>query len=255
MKLSYEISLFKLALSFLTRIPVKITDYSDEKLNEATGYFPLVGALIGAILAASFYVLSLLFPVELAVVLVIVIGYMLTGGFHEDGLADVTDGFGGAFEPHKKLEIMKDSRLGTYGTLTLISLFAIKYQVLVASSHILLLLVIAHTLSRTFATSIIGKCPYVTADSLSKVKPVAKQLSISAEKRLWLTFACVCIVILFVGVTIAQLIILIVSCFLLRAVLIGWFKKHINGYTGDCLGAAQQIYEVFVYCLLLLFLD
>lgn len=255
MKLHYELSLMKLALSFLTRIPVKITDYSDHKLNEATGYFPLVGVLIGSILALCFYGLSLILPTAIAVTAIIVIGFLLTGGFHEDGLADVADGFGGAFEPSKKLEIMKDSRLGTYGTLALISLFAIKYQVLVASSNIPILLIVAHSISRTFATSIIGKCAYVTEDALSKVKPVAKRLSSNAEIRLWLTFIAVCALLLFTGVTLLGLIILIVSCFALRYVLINWFKKHINGYTGDCLGAAQQLFEVFVYCLLLLLLD
>ena len=255
MNLYYEISLFKLAFSFLTRIPVTIIDYSEQKLNEATGYFPAVGALIGVLLALCYYFLSLAFPTPLAVTAVIAIGFLLTGGFHEDGLADVADGFGGAFEPSKKLEIMKDSRLGTYGTLALISLFAIKYQTLVASSVIPILLIGAHSISRVFATSIIGKCAYVTEDGLSKVKPVAKKLSINAEHRLWTTFIAVCLLLFVLGVTFFQLLFMIMSCFALRHVLIIWFKKHINGYTGDCLGAAQQVFEVLVYCLLLLFLD
>ena len=255
MKLQHEIALFKLALSFLTRIPIHIDDYSDDKLNKASGYFPLVGVFIGCLLGLCVYLLQLVLPISVSVVLVIIIGLLLTGGFHEDGLADVADGFGGAFDTHRKLEIMKDSRLGTYGTLALISLFAIKYQTLVATSHIVMALIAAHGISRAFATSIIGTCPYVTEDTTSKVKPIAKHLPSSAQNRLWLTFCVLCAVLFLYGMSLLQLIALIVTCFAVRSVLIAWFKKHINGYTGDCLGAAQQIFEVLIYCLVLLFLE
>lgn len=243
-------------MSFLTRIPVKITDYSDKSLSHACGYFPLVGALIGMTLAFVYWILSYFLPMEVSITLTIIFGYMLTGGFHEDGLADVADGFGGAFEKEQKLNIMKDSRLGTYGALALVSLFAIKYQSLMALNNIPLALITAHCLSRVFATSIIGSCPYVTESESSKVKPVAQYLPESAYIRILFTATLLLLLILlFTTLSIGDLTIIVVSCFILQRVLIAWFKQQIQGYTGDCLGAAQQIIEVIVYCLLIILLD
>lgn len=246
-----EINLFKLAVSFLTRIPVSVTDYSDNKLNQATGYFPLVGALIGLCLLSVFYLVSLILPMALAITFLLIAGFLLTGGFHEDGLADVADGFGGAFEKTKKLTIMKDSRLGTYGSLALISLFAIKYQALSLAPNLTLSLVIGHTLSRVFATLIIGQCAYVTDADSSKVKPVAQNLPSDAILRIAVTTFLLCLALLFTQLSLLNILVILVSCFILQRVLIAWFKQQINGYTGDCLGAAQQIIEVFIYCLLI----
>ena len=108
--------LMLLALSFFTRIPVKLhVDVTATMLNQASRYFALVGVLIGACSAIAFYLAAAILPLELALLISMFCSVLLTGAFHEDGWADVWDGFGGGWTVENKLNIMKDSRLGTYG--------------------------------------------------------------------------------------------------------------------------------------------
>jgi adenosylcobinamide-GDP ribazoletransferase len=112
----HQFFLFKLAIVFLTRLPVSIKrEVNDSTLNLATGYFGLVGFFIATLNASVLFLSMLVLPISIAVLLSMVFGLMLTGAFHEDGLADTADGFGGGWLPEQKLTIMKDSRLGTYG--------------------------------------------------------------------------------------------------------------------------------------------
>ena len=125
--------LFLLALSFFTRIPVNIKANVDaEMLNKASRYFALVGVFIGGCSAFTFYLSATLLPVEIALLISMFCSVLLTGAFHEDGWADVWDGFGGGWTVENKLNIMKDSRLGTYGAAALFFILMIKYQVLLA---------------------------------------------------------------------------------------------------------------------------
>jgi adenosylcobinamide-GDP ribazoletransferase len=114
-----QLKLFFCALQFLTRLPVpSFVDFQSDWITRAARYYPLVGILVGAIsagvLLAGGQVWSGLLPALLAVAA----GVLVTGGFHEDGLADTADGLGGGQAPARRLEIMKDSRVGTYGVLT-----------------------------------------------------------------------------------------------------------------------------------------
>ena len=113
-------------------------------------------------------------------VLILAVNLLLTGAFHEDGWADVWDGFGGGWNKQQKLVIMKDSRLGTYGASALMLALLLKYQslVLLADSLLLVLMVfiVANTLSRANATSLIASMNYVQEDQLSKVKPITQYL-------------------------------------------------------------------------------
>ena len=119
-KVASQINLFYLALSFFTRIPVpRSMVYSPALLNQASRYFSLVGLFIGVITSVACYFLVMLFPLAIAILLTMILSLFLTGAFHEDGLADMADGIGGGFTIEKRLAIMKDSRLGTYGTITL----------------------------------------------------------------------------------------------------------------------------------------
>ena len=113
-----EWQIFLLALGFLSRIPVpQDPDFSPEKLDGTARYFPLVGLLIGGVTAIALLVFFALFNNPLlAVLLSMAVGLLLTGAFHEDGLADSADGFGGGWRRDDVLRIMKDSRIGSYGT-------------------------------------------------------------------------------------------------------------------------------------------
>jgi cobalamin-5'-phosphate synthase (EC 2.7.8.26) len=113
-------NIFLIAVMFLTRLPVgRWVRYEQSLLAHCTVYFPLVGAGVGAFGAGVLWLGAMLVPLPLAVLLSMLSTVLLTGAFHEDGLADSADGFGGASDAARVLEIMRDSRIGTYGAIAL----------------------------------------------------------------------------------------------------------------------------------------
>src|SRR5574344_92065 len=149
-----QINLLLLALAFFTRIPIpNKTPYSPELLNKSSRYYAVIGFFIGFILCGILAIALVLFPVEIAVILTLIASFIITGAFHEDGFADMWEGFGGGFTSEKKLEIMKDSRVGTYGSLALISIFALMYVSITYLLSISFLdasiaILVGHTISR-----------------------------------------------------------------------------------------------------------
>ncbi|AOW77851.1 adenosylcobinamide-GDP ribazoletransferase [Colwellia sp. PAMC 20917] len=248
--------LLLLALSFFTRIPVRLPEVvKPEMLHQASRYFALIGLFIGVITASILVLLASFLPISLAVLISMAVSLLLTGAFHEDGWADVWDGFGGGWTVEQKLNIMKDSRLGTYGAASLFFILMIKYQSLVLlSSHssnpllaLSVALIIAHTLSRAVSTSLIFSMAYVSEDAQSKVKPLAQHLSLKGLLILLITAALV----IFSLLPALHCLALIGGLWVMRLLLIFWFNRQLGGFTGDCLGAAQQILEVAVYIILL----
>jgi adenosylcobinamide-GDP ribazoletransferase len=248
--------LLLLALSFFTRVPVRLPEVvKPEMLHQASRYFALIGVFIGAVTALILVLLASFLPLSLAVLISMACSLLLTGAFHEDGWADVWDGFGGGWTVEQKLNIMKDSRLGTYGAAGLFFILMTKYQSLVLlgthnANPVLALsfaLVLAHTLSRTVSTSLIFSMSYVSEDAQSKVKPLAQHLSINGLIILLITGA----VVLFTLLPLMHAFVMIVCLWIIRILLILWFNRQLGGFTGDCLGAAQQILEVAVYIILL----
>ena len=123
-----EIELFLLALSFFTRIPVsKKLDYTEEKLSKSTKYFSLIGLIVGAFSMGIYWSSSFVFSKEISILLSMVASVLMTGAFHEDGLADVCDGFGGGWSRERILSIMKDSRIGTFGFVGLLLVMLLKF--------------------------------------------------------------------------------------------------------------------------------
>lgn len=146
---------------------------------------------------------------------------------------------------------MKDSRLGTYGSCALILLLLAKFPLLTMLFNdfavTLAALILAHSLSRAFAVSLIGALNYVQADELSKVKPVAKHISSAAATRLTLTTIAILIFCWpWLALSLFDLLMLCTCLFVLRRVCIKWFNAQLGGYTGDCLGAAQQLAELVI---------
>src|SRR5258708_5864215 len=122
-----EFHIFLTAVMFYTRIPCpKWVDHSSEFLNKATRYFPLIGWIVGAFCFGTYYGLQYIYPIEIAIIISMAAGILITGAFHEDGFADVCDGFGGGWTKQKILDIMKDSHIGAYGVIGLILLFLLK---------------------------------------------------------------------------------------------------------------------------------
>lgn len=247
--------LFYTALMFYTRLPVpKHIDHSADALNRATVYFPLIGWIVGGIGVGTYWLGTVLFPpAYLPVLFSMVATVWATGAFHEDGFADVCDGFGGGWNKTQILTIMKDSRLGTYGTIGLGLLLAVKFFALQAMLGVeafgwavALKYISAHSLSRLTAATVIGALPYAREDLESKAKPIAQgitsgQLTIAALLGLLPLLALVGYTGLWIYLT------FLIPLALVRWRLIGFFRKWLGGYTGDCLGATQQLTEVVVY--------
>ena len=237
-----QFELLLIAIGFFTRIPVPMTlDFSQKKLNQASRYFSLVGWLVGGLCALCFWLLSLIVPDNIAILGSMLFSVLLTGCFHEDGLADTCDGLGGGWEKQQKLSIMKDSRLGTYGAVAIWMVLTVKYMTLVQIESLVIALLVAHVSSRALATALIFNLPYVSDEETSKVKPLAELLS---AKELIINLGIAALSLLLVPELFLPLLLLLLAIFISLRTL---YLKQIGGFTGDTLGAAQQISEVAIY--------
>ena len=250
----HELRLALVAWQFLTRVPlparwVSWMGYQDDWLHDSARHFPLVGALVGSLACAVYAAASLMFTPALAVGLSMACSLLVTGGFHEDGWADTCDGFGGSASRKRALEIMKDSRIGAYGAMGLVMMLGLKAAALaalpvaVAAGSMLL----AHAVSRAVAVSLLRVLPYAGDVGNAKAKPMAQQLSGPGWVVAWCWVGLAALVALACGLPIP-----IAGVALLAAILAGihcarWFRARLGGYTGDCLGAAQQLSELAAY--------
>ena len=244
---------------FLTRLPVgKNLPHSAELLQQAPRYFPLVGMVVGAAAALAFVIAQLFFSQGIAIAISMVASILCTGAFHEDGFADSCDAFGGGWTKAQILTIMKDSRLGTYGVVGIVGMLGMKFlllQSLLPNKTLELwelygepccLLLAAHALSRMAAISIIQRFAYVTDEAGAKSKPLASTpLSPAA-----IGFAALCTLLPFLGLPYFYLV-AVVPVALATVLLARYFHKWIGGYTGDCLGATQQVCEVVFYAVII----
>lgn len=245
-----QLNLFYLSLSFFSRIPVpKSMYYSPSLLNKSGRYFSLVGLLLAGILTTVFTLLSPIIPHTINIALLIVISLLLTGAFHEDGLADMADGIGGGMTIEKRLAIMKDSRIGTYGASTLFMALTLKLLLLIEIVQINELIpsvILAYSLSRALAASLIYDLPYVADTDISKSNPLANKQT-SFELTLLLIIGIT--PLLLFSLTTALLILL--NIFVFRMLFKRWLLRILGGYTGDCLGACQQISELLIYLVII----
>ncbi|ENM5776999.1 adenosylcobinamide-GDP ribazoletransferase [Vibrio mimicus] len=252
--LRYQLELFLLAVSFFSRLPVPVNlPYSSERMNQAGRYFALVGLLLGGICALVYSLATQLFSTNISVFLTMVLSLLLTGAFHEDGLADMADGVGGGMTAERRLAIMKDSRIGTYGASALLMALFGKYLLLTELADLTSLVPIwlmAYTLSRAVAASLIHNTPYVSDADSSKSKPLAQQQSSSDLAILSLT--ALMTLLCFSWQLMA---VMIVASLIFRQTFRRWLIKRLGGFTGDCLGAAQQLMELLIYLILLAFLQ
>lgn len=238
---------------FYTQIPVpEMKEYYPEDLNKATRFMPLIGWIVGLISASFYFIGDWLFGYSIGVLLAIMSGVITTGAFHEDGLADAFDGFGGGWTKTKILDIMKDSRIGTYGSVSLIFLFGLKYLSLhtlltqiTDKLSIILLFICYHSLARLTSIAITFTASYSREDATSKVKPIAIQHTWKEVSGAFVFGLIPLIALMFNNIS---YLLVILPLFLLGYFSRRYFIKWIDGYTGDCLGAVEQLGE----CLCLL---
>lgn len=247
-------NLFLTALMFYTRLPVPANiGHNETALSRATQFFPLIGWIIGGIGATTLWASSVIFSPELAVLLSMIATIYATGAFHEDGFADMCDGFGGGWTKTQILTIMKDSRLGTYGVTGLGLLVAVKFFSLVSllilseiGLVIALQYVAAHSLSRFVAATVIAALPYAREDSDAKAKPVAQGIS-TAQLAVAGAFGLIPLLALMALTTSLSWLLVLPVVAVVRWRLVWLFRKKLGGYTGDCLGATQQLAEIAIY--------
>lgn len=244
-----QLRLFFIALQFFTRLPIPAwVGFEASWLQHASRYFPLVGCVVAAIAAAVYWVAALVLPAPVAAVLSTAASIYATGAFHEDGFADTCDGLGGGMTRERVLEIMKDSRVGAYGAIGIVCMLAAKLSTLamlpprVATAALFL----AHPLSRLAATSLIWKLDYVRGEG--KAKPLAQQMT-TVEFSIATASALLPVaVLLATGYASLAAVLGAVAAALVAALWLGWkFVRRLGGYTGDCLGAVQQVAEALIY--------
>lgn len=249
-RLVHEVRLAFIALQFFTRVPVpKWVGFEPEWLHQSARHFALIGIVVGTVAAAVLWTGSRMWPLPVAVLLSMASTMWLTGGFHEDGWADTCDGLGGAVARERALEIMKDSRIGAYGAMGLLTMLALKAATLaslpVAWGCAALLL--GHTASRAASTALIRFLPYAGDPEHAKAKPLAQRMSSAG-----FVVSCGWVLLIAIGLSLAHAPWRLPVAAGLLVVIAGagwcarWFRRRLGGVTGDTLGAAQQLTEVLL---------
>jgi len=240
-----ELTHFRHAVRLLTIVPLPSEkSFEPDWLPRAAKYFPLVGLLIGALLAAVLLAANHVWSGLVPALLAVTAGVLLTGAFHEDGLADSADSLGGQ-TAEKRLAIMKDSRIGTYGTLALIASFGLRVAALAALPPWLAAaaLIAAHAGGRCAGVMLINTVPYV-ADRVGKIvqsdDPLRRHEVLLACAFALLGFAPLLALAWPAGVT-AALAGIVVAVLAARLAI-----RVLGGYTGDVAGAIEQLFEVVV---------
>jgi len=229
------------ALRFFTRLPLGYAPHDAALLARSHPCFPVVGAAVGVILVLAFDLVEPLLGRGLAVLVMLAVGWVLTGGFHEDGFADVCDGIWGGFTPERRLEIMKDSRVGSFGSLGLIWLVAMKATALgqiepgLFGSAVFL----SHVIARASAVLMLAVFPTARSEgggrsSLFVGPPTwnggAATLVATLLLTLWLPFGLA-------GLLVTTAVSLLCGL---------WFLRTLGGINGDTLGATNQLSELAV---------
>ena len=243
MKLPVAIKDAGAAFQFLTRVPMPGLDYEPDALSRAATFFPLVGGLIGLASALLFMGLLPHLPGTVAALCAVLLTVLVTGGLHEDGLADAADGFGGGWHREQILEILKDSRIGSYGAIAVAFSILFRVALIAALPRAVAVpyIVAAHVLCR-WTVLPLGFFLSSARKNESQGHRLARQISIRS---------------LIAGSALA----FAISGWLLRTSLIApliavlavttlsgyYFRRRIGGVTGDCFGATIQLAEVAVY--------
>ncbi len=245
----HQVRLFFIALQFFTRLPIPAwVGFEAAWLQHASRYFPLVGVVVAAIAAGVYYAAALALPAPVAAVLSTAASIYMTGAFHEDGFADTCDGLGGGMTKERALEIMRDSRVGAYGAIGIVCMLATKLSALAVLPPRVAVaaLFVAHPLSRLAATALIWKLDYVRGEG--KAKPLAQQMTNAEFAIAALTCALPAACILATGAMTPAAVLAAIVAAAIAALWLGrLFVRRLGGYTGDCLGAVQQLAEALIY--------
>jgi adenosylcobinamide-GDP ribazoletransferase len=242
--LAREVRLPIVAFSFLTRLPVpSLKGFQEEWLALSAPWFPVVGSIVGLLAAAAWWLGTRLWTGPVPILLAVATAAWVTGGLHEDGWADVFDGFAASRDRPRILEVMKDSRIGALGALALLLLLLIKVAALASlpAARVPAALVVAHVLSRWSSVSLMWGLPYARPEGGLGRSLVGKVPGgrLAAGTLLALLIAAVALRRAAVPATATTLVAVLLAALV--------FRRRLGGITGDCLGAANQLVEVGVF--------
>lgn len=241
--------------------------HSPAQLNNAARYFPLVGAVVGVLAASVIIIGSCFLPLSVVLLLSMAFSIFITGAFHEDGVSDYADGMGGGFTRERVLDIMKDSRIGSYGAITIVMVLLIKFHALNeigslvgqphAATMLSAILVMGHVTSRFAAVLVMRPLRYIRDADDARAKPAADSLS---TLNMWVAFITTVLALAIAFAACHYLITVtsnhflsyalataIFSTLLMWVYLVWRLRVRLGGYTGDCLGATQQLCEIAFY--------
>jgi adenosylcobinamide-GDP ribazoletransferase len=236
------------AITFLTRVPVGGFPYSAAEWRWCSGWLPAVGAMVGAVCAAACHLTNAA-GAWVAAIVAIAAGLLVTGAFHEDGLADTADALGGAYDRERLFAILKDSRVGAFGAAALAVALLLRAALLARLDGAApAMLIFVGALSRLPPVWLMASLPYVTPAEDARSKPVAL-----ARRAQVVLATCTSIVIAAVawkvGAVSPRELVNVTVATMVTPVICGWrFVVRAGGVTGDFLGATQQVGE----CALLL---
>jgi len=241
--LKQVVNRYFVAQMFLTRLPgPKSLKWSDDELAASTPYFPAVGIIVGLIATLAWLIGYAGWGPNLAALFAVAASILATGAFHEDGLADSADGIGGAFNIEKKLAIMRDSRVGTYGSVALILIVLAKVLALtqIEPASVPAILITAHVVARWSSLPLIYNNTYVREQGTGK--PFAA--TVTAKRLIAASlFSVICVVCCVQMHAIAVVLIAVISVLVSQ-----WYlRRKLGGITGDVLGAVNSIAELLVY--------
>ncbi|MFM1989290.1 MAG: cobalamin-5-phosphate synthase [Pseudomonadota bacterium] len=246
-----QLRLFLVALQFYSRIPVTgrlaaWMGWDPSWLGGAVRYFPLVGIVVAIGQSVVYIAASTLLPHPVALLLAIAAGLLLTGAFHEDGWADFCDGFGGGNDRARTLAIMRDSRIGAYGAIGIATLLLMRFETLahVEADWVVATLVCAAAFSRGCSVLVMASLRYARDEADAKAKPIAEHVTgRDAVVALGLAIAPSAALVAWTGdwapAAAAGGVALLATAALRRMM-----RRRLGGYTGDALGAVQQLAEL-----------
>jgi adenosylcobinamide-GDP ribazoletransferase len=234
---------FLVATQFLTRLPVTPREeFSADRLAASTVFFPLVGLLVGAGGVLLHLILSPSLNESVVVVVILVYLVIVTGGLHEDALADAADGFGGGWEREQVLEIMHDSRIGSFGAIAIVLALLGRFVFLtnLPAEKFVAYLLAGQVLSRWTTLPLAYFLPPARADG--QASPIAQR--ISASSLVIGTILSAGVIGIFLRLGTVWLLMVAVGVVVLTG---AYYRKRIGGVTGDCLGATILVTELAVY--------